>query len=91
MSILVNGLRSVRDRQVWTDRRWLELTRRGFDGFDELLTTCADVNRSPCLGITHTSFGLWPPNLDADRVRVVDGTDVPLKKGKSHDEGHNGA
>ena len=31
------------------------------------------------------------PNLGADRLRVVYGTDVGLKKGKSGDEGHNGA
>jgi hypothetical protein len=33
-------------RQVWTDRDGgSERPRQGFDGFDELLTTCAAVNR----------------------------------------------
>ena len=47
--------------------------------------------RSPCLGITPHFFWTMAPNLGADRVRGVYGTDVRLKKGKSGDEGHNGA
>ncbi len=47
--------------------------------------------RSPFLGITPHFFWTMAPNLGADRVRGVYGTDVRLKKGKSGDEGHNGA
>jgi hypothetical protein len=45
MLILINGLRSVRTNRCGPIDGGSEGPRQGFDGFDELLTTCAAVNR----------------------------------------------
>ena len=45
MLILINGLRNVRTDRCGPIDVGSEGPRQGFDGFDELLTTCAAVNR----------------------------------------------
>ncbi len=55
------------------------------------LAPSRSIRYSPYLGITSRFLWTMAPNLGADRVRVVYGTDVRLEKGKSAGEAHNAA